>query len=235
MGGILHPSFSSMETNFLTESHCLILILNERKFIMEGWLASIYRASEWIARLIYVNFMWIICTMIGLGLLGIFPATTAMFAVTRRWVLGERDIPVFKVFWQYFKADFKKSNILGYILTIIGLFLYIDLKFFQGIIHPVYSLIMIIFMVLSFLYFTVLLYIFPIYVHYEMKLRDYLKYAVIIAIGRPFQTFAMLLGVIVIYLLYSHLPGLMPFVGASLLSFVLMQVSYISFKKRSLS
>jgi uncharacterized membrane protein YesL len=173
--------------------------------------------------------------MIGLGLLGIFPATTAMFAVTRRWVLGERDIPVFKVFWQYFKADFKKSNILGYILTIIGLFLYIDLKFFQGIIHPVYSLIMIIFMVLSFLYFTVLLYIFPIYVHYEMKLRDYLKYAVIIAIGRPFQTFAMLLGVIVIYLLYSHLPGLMPFVGASLLSFVLMQVSYISFKKMSLS
>ncbi|KAB8136770.1 YesL family protein [Gracilibacillus oryzae] len=202
---------------------------------MDGWFASVYRVSEWIARLIYVNVMWIVCTIIGLGILGLFPATSAMFAVTRRWVLGERDVPIFKLFWQYFKADFKKSNILGYIVTIVGVFIYVDFKFFQGITHPVYSLITMIFMVLLFLYFTVTLYIFPIFVHYDMKVRDYIKYAFIIAIGRPVQTLAMLLGVIVVYLLYSHFPGIIPFVGASLLSFVLMQVSYFSFGKLSLS
>ncbi|MBP3041698.1 YesL family protein [Bacillaceae bacterium Marseille-Q3522] len=202
---------------------------------MEGLFAGIYRISEWITKLMYVNLMWIICTITGLGVLGIFPATSAMFAVTRRWVIGEKDIPVFRTFWQYFKADFIKVNILGYLLTILGVFLFIDLKFFQSIIHPVYSIISMIFVVLLFLYFVVILYIFPIYVHYDLKLREYIKYALIIAIGRPMQTLAMMLGVIIDYLFFSYLPALIPFLGASLFSFFLMLLSYISFQKIRLS
>ncbi|MFD1849560.1 YesL family protein [Oceanobacillus bengalensis] len=198
---------------------------------MDGLFVGVYRISEWVAKLLYVNMLWIFCTIIGLGILGIFPATGAMFAVTRRWVIGERDIPVFKTFWHYFKADFVKTNILGFTLAGLGIFLYIDLKFFQAIIHPIYSLISIIFLVLLFLYFVILLYIFPIYVHYELRVFQYIKYALIIAIGRPMQTLAMLLGVIITYLFFSYIPAFIPFFGGSLLSLALMWLSSISFQK----
>lgn len=198
---------------------------------MGGLFAGIYRISEWIAKLMYANVMWLLCTAVGLVIFGFFPATSALFAVTRRWVTGEEDISVFQTCWHYFKADLLRANILGYLLTAVGAVLFMDFKFFQRMVHPLFGLISMIFIVLLFLYFVTVLYIFPIYVHYDFKIIEYIKQALIIAIGRPLQTLAMLVGAVSVYLFFSYFPVLIPFFGASLPSLVLMRLAYFSFQK----
>lgn len=202
---------------------------------MDTLLAGAYRISEWVAKLAYVNIMWVLCIVAGLGIFGFFPATTAMFGVVRRWILGESDLPVFKTFWSYFKQDFKQANLLGLILVVLGAFLYFDLKFFQNNSHPAFGLISMFFIILLFLYFIVLLNIFPIFVHYDFKLLNYIKYSLILAIGRPLQTVMMILGFIAVYILLVSFPGLTIFFSGSLLSIVLMWISSLSFPKKELT
>src|SRR5690625_7886567 len=87
------------------------------------------KVCEVISRMAYVNLLWIFFTILGLGVLGIIPATVSLFTITRKWVMSEQDIPVFKTFWQTYRKEFIKSNMLGVILFEIVFLLYIDLAF----------------------------------------------------------------------------------------------------------
>lgn len=45
-------------------------------------------------------------TLLGLGVFGIMPATAALFAVMRKWIQGQDNVPVLKTFWQEYKGEF---------------------------------------------------------------------------------------------------------------------------------
>lgn len=123
------------------------------------------RVCEFISRMAYVNLLWIFFTVLGLGVFGAMPATVSLFAVTRKWVMGEPDVPVFGTFWRTYKREFMKSNFLGIILFAAGYMLYIDLTFLPagGFFEVVrWGLI-----VCGLLFLIILLYIFPIYAQYE--------------------------------------------------------------------
>lgn len=72
-----------------------------------------YRFCEWVMRLAYLNLLWIGFSLAGAVVFGLAPATAAMFAVTRQWVMGNTDIPVFQTFFQTFKKEWAKSSVLG--------------------------------------------------------------------------------------------------------------------------
>ncbi len=65
---------------------------------MSGFIDGYYRFAVWVTKFAYLNLLWIAFSLLGLGLFGLFPATAAMFAVVRKWINGEKDIPVFHVF-----------------------------------------------------------------------------------------------------------------------------------------
>lgn len=85
-----------------------------------GIMGGFYRISEWIMRFAYVNILWIAFTLIGLVFLGFFPATASLFAVVRKWIQGNNEVPIFSFFWTNYKSSFLKSNILGISIVIIG-------------------------------------------------------------------------------------------------------------------
>lgn len=198
---------------------------------MDGLFSRVYHWSNIVAQLMYVNTLWVGFTILGLGIFGFFPATVAMFSVMRKWIMGERELPIVATFWAYYKSDFKQANILGYLLVIIGLLLYVDLKFFQAEINPGYGLISLVFLSLLFWFCVILLYIFPLYVHYDFPIFHYIKHAIILSFARPLQTMAMLVGGIAVYLLFQYFPGLVFFLGGSLFAYILMFLAYFSFQK----
>jgi uncharacterized membrane protein YesL len=51
---------------------------------------------------------------------GLLPATAAMFAVARKWAMGEVDVPIFRTFWSSYRKEFWKVHTLGVVLTLIG-------------------------------------------------------------------------------------------------------------------
>ncbi|MBM7570361.1 YesL family protein [Aquibacillus albus] len=196
-----------------------------------GVMGGFYRISEWIMRLAYVNILWITFTLMGLILFGFSPATVALFSVTRKWIQGSTDIPVFKTFWKTYKQEFIKSNILGLILAVIGYVLYLD---FQLVVQTPNSLLQLAYfpvMLIILIYLLMLLYVFPVFVHYEVNILHLLKNALLFTLMRPFNTITMAIGVIAVYFLMSVLPGLIPFFGISLLAYVLMWSSYLAFTK----
>lgn len=64
---------------------------------------KIYSLSNWIVKICYVNLLWGIFMLVGLIVFGFFPATVALFTVCRKWVLGDRDVPIFSTFWSAYK------------------------------------------------------------------------------------------------------------------------------------
>src|SRR5699024_2801656 len=94
-----------------------------------GITGRLFRLCEVVMRLAYVNLLWVLFTALGLGLFGIFPATVALFTVTRKWVMGDHDIPIFSTFWHTYRKEFFKSTLFGFILFVIGYIIYVDLVY----------------------------------------------------------------------------------------------------------
>ncbi|MBP1933301.1 YesL family protein [Ammoniphilus resinae] len=195
---------------------------------LRGILGVIYHFCEWVMKLTYVNFLFIIFTLLGGVVLGAAPATTSMYTVIRKWIMGNPHIPIFTTFWHAYRRDFFQANLIGFILLILGFILYLDIKFAVIFKSMIWNFFIIVFLCL---YGLILLYIFPIFVHYELKIIQYFKNAFFIAFSQPIMTTLMIASLYLVYLLFTILPGLLPFIGGSLISFVLMKLASITFLK----
>lgn len=198
---------------------------------MEGIMGSFYKISEWIWRFIFINILWCLFLFPGLIIFGIFPSTVAMFTVIRKWVIGDVDIPVFKTFWNSYKKDFYKSNLLGIVITLIGYVLYVDYQFLHFNTNSLTQILNIVLFIVIIIYVLMLMYVFPIFVHYEIKIFEVLKNAFLIMIMYPFITIMMLAGSLLIYYVMTAFPGLIPIFGGSFLSFILMWCANFAFTK----
>src|SRR5690554_2101428 len=139
---------------------------------MNLFTSTIYRATEWITRLAYLNLLWIFFTLTGLLLFGFFPSTLAMYAIVRDWLNGKTDIVIFKNFWNYYKTEFVKSNLLGLflitIIVLIGLDIYyVQMNDFTWISIPLYAMIL--------LFILFLFYLFPAFTHFDLNLFPLIK------------------------------------------------------------
>lgn len=196
---------------------------------LEGMTGRFFKICEIITRLAYANLLWIGFTLLGLGFFGFMPATTALFAVTRKWTMGEQDIPVFKTFWETYRKEFLKSNLFGLVLFLIGYIIYIDLTFLPT--GGLFSVLRMGIFICGLLYAITLLYIFPIYVHYDWKKTQYLKYALLIGVSHPHYTAIMAVGLGSLYYLCAKFPGVIPFFSVSLLAYVMMWTVYKVMRK----
>lgn len=196
---------------------------------------KLYGIAIWIMRLLYLNMLWILFTLLGCIVFGLFPATTAMFAVTRKWFVKGGQIPIFSVFWSTYKTSFFQMNMIGTLLTSLGIILYVDLRFFQTANHSIYIILSYFIIFALFIYFVVVLYIFPLYVHYQYRTLEYIKRSVIIVLGKPLYSIMMIVGCYFVYFISTTFPILIIFISGSLFSLVIMWISMHSFKQNEVS
>lgn len=197
-------------------------------------------SSKWYIKLgnlgfnlVALNILWVCTSLLGGIIVGIFPATSALFSVLKQLIIKDEDLPLVKNFFIEFKKDFIKSNILGYLITIIGFILYMDFRVLQILNHELLQLTLFtLTAVITFMYILITLYIFPVFVHFDLKFWHYPKYALILAIGKPFHTLIMGAGLAVILFLYINFPVLIIIFGISLISYVIMKVASYSLPKK---
>lgn len=159
-----------------------------------GWSGKVYDICQWISRLAYINLLWIIFTAMGLFIAGLFPSTVAMVTIIRKWLQKETDIPVLDTYWQTFKQEFRKANKLGAVVFAFTVFIYIDWRIIASIQGSINVVLIGILAGGIFLFFLTLLYLFPVYVHYELKLFQYFKVAFLLACTHPLHTLSMIIG-----------------------------------------
>jgi len=195
------------------------------------YIGKLYTLCEWIMRIAYLNLLWFFFTLAGFVILGGSPATTAMFAVTRKWITGQSDIPIFRTYWKTYRNDFWKSQILGIIFLCIGFILYMDFKFLSSPIGLNYSWLKVVFLILGWFYLNGLFYVFALYSHYKLSFVTYFRNAFLMCLFYPIHCLMMILGCIFIVLLVINFPGLSPFFSVSLLCLWISVITHNVFSK----
>ncbi|MBS4220216.1 YesL family protein [Bacillus sp. FJAT-49711] len=198
---------------------------------MNGFIGGLYKLGDWIIRLVYINILWSLFILAGAIVLGIMPSTAAVFSIMRKWMKGEEDIPIFKTYLEAFKQEFAKSNLIGLLLGILLLIFYIDYKVIvisEGTSFQILALILI---PVLLLFCFMCLYIFPVFVSYNMKLLQYFKYSFLFAFASPLSTLMMIIGLFFTTILEIMVPGLIVFFGISAPAFVIMASANRAFGK----
>ncbi|WP_445492733.1 YesL family protein [Niallia sp. 03133] len=193
-----------------------------------GFIGWIYRCCRWITSLIYLNFLWLVFTALGLILFGFFPATAALFETLRRAVREGFRFPITRTFFSFYRSSFWKVNIIGVciIFTSSLISFYLWLFFSQES-----SLLQVMGFVGLFVYLLVLLYLFPVYSHYELSLLDYLRYSISIALLNWSWGVVMMIGLAIEGILFMEFPPLMLFFGGSVSALLLTSISLRVFRK----
>lgn len=199
---------------------------------MNNFANGIYQISIWVTRFAYLNILWIGFAIVGIVLFGLFPSTVAMFGVVRQWMAGEKDIEIFPVFWKIYRQEFKRSNICCYILVAIGYILTIEIKILRATEELVYIVASFGVVALFVIYFIMLIYFFPVFVHFNLKIKDYLKWPVIIGIIHPILTiFLVIVLMFLYYLIMQTIPSFVIFFGGSITAFILTWGASRTFSK----
>ncbi|MBM7570814.1 YesL family protein [Aquibacillus albus] len=220
---------------------------------MNGVMGGFYKISEWIMRFTVVNLCWVffnlpivffivnmllanqledlIILSIPIILLApflFFPATAAMFASVRDWVLEKESSSLIKSYWKYYKENYKKSLLGGLLLTMIWSILVIDFYYLKDI----NVILMFAFIVLGIVLFVYTINFFSVIVHYDIKLRAIFKNTFLLTIGSPILFFAVLISAgIILYISVNGPLFLIPFFSGSLIAFICFSAFYRLFLK----
>lgn len=181
-----------------------------------------------LLKIIYLNFLWLFFSAIGLFAFGLFPATIALFTITRQFLL-DIDKPITRTFWEVYKNEWVRGNGYAVISYIIVLILAID--FYAIYMFDSLSILLIPTFIIAFIIFGTLFFFFPVYVHFDLAFLPMIKQAFLFTITSPYTVILNALCIVMIYGIFNIMPGAIPLFAGSVLSLFVMKFSLRSFKK----
>lgn len=197
---------------------------------MNVW-EPINKGCLWLIHLAWLNSLWIIFTLLGLGLFGWAPATTTLLSVIRKQMLTEGEIPIFQAFWQSYKRDFIKANVMGFIVVmgLSGLWLSLgtlsDLDLTIRIVMGTW------FLLITCLFSIVAIFIFPVFTYFDTTIKNYFHYALLIGLSHLHYLIMIIAMLVGLYGLFNLFPGLLLFFAFSLPAQYVMYLSAKTFEK----
>lgn len=209
---------------------------------------------EWIMRFTVVNILWLLfnfpIVFLGFNMLILgdveaivmlliptivllpfvfFPATTAMFAMTRDWVFKDGGSgSLIKAYWQYYRENYKRSIVNGLAFTAIWVVWAVDVYFFYSSNYYMFIL----FLTMGIVLFVFTINSFSVTVHYEITFRESFKNAFFITVGSPvlFLAIAISSGII-LYMSFNVFLFLLPFFTGSLIALLSFAAFYSRYLK----
>ena len=155
---------------------------------------------------IMLSVLWMVCSI---PVVTIGASTTAMYYVTLKLVRDE-DGYTFRSFFKSFKENFKQSTIIWLIFLVAGIVLGVDVFFFLRVFNGsqnVRTIMLAIFMAMSFLYFAMFTFVFPLQARFYNPVKRTIFNAFFMSIRHLFQTIGMLvIDVGVVFLAFTYLP-----------------------------
>jgi uncharacterized membrane protein YesL len=212
-----------------------------------GVMGGLYRICEWIMRFTIINVLWVVFNIpivfivlnmlfmeqkgaIAFSLVPLiillpllfFPATTAMFASARDWVMEEDTVSIRK-YWRYYKENYIKSLVGGLVLTGAWTIWAVDYYYFS----KENIILMGIFLLMGILLFVFTINFFSILSHYHMKLLTALKNALFLTIGSPVLFLTILISNgILLYLSLNVFWFMLPFFSGALMAYLSFSAFY---------
>ena len=171
-----------------------------------GWSIRLYDAADELLWALKLNFLWIAFTLLGGVALGIGPATLTAYSLARRRSFGE-SFHAFPAFRAGFRREFARGSLLVLPLltaavVLLGNYLYFASLGAQASIPRLTCF------VAMALLAVIAAYLLPMAVHYDLRARDLLPKASLMAISRPASSVVLLFVLVTIAYLSSTFPVL---------------------------
>ena len=147
----------------------------------------IVRALSKICDMVCLNILWLICSI---PIVTIGASTAALYTVMLKMVKNEEGY-IFRGFFKAFKSNFKQSTIIWIGILLLGIVCWIDYKV-AGAMPGMAGLVMrTIFLLMGFILLSVTIYIFPLTARYENTIRNTVRNALILTVGKLPYTILM--------------------------------------------
>ncbi|WP_400246697.1 YesL family protein [Niallia sp. JL1B1071] len=207
---------------------------------MNGKWGGLYIVCEWIMKFSGANLLWVlfnipivililnlfsassinqvIISYIGIFILlpfVFFPATVALFAVVRKWIMKDESNKIIQVYVNHYRKNYLRSMsgggliiLIWFVVAFYGYFLYLNRGISLFLLLPICIL------------YVFTMNFFSINVHFEVKLLASLKHAIFITIGRPLITLEIAcVSGLILYLSINIITFLIPFFIGSIIAF----------------
>lgn len=188
---------------------------------------------EWIVRLAYLNILWILYSLIGLGIFGIGPATISLFAVVRKINRDGTDISIWKEFNYTYRSNFLRANGLMLVLIPIYVFIYMNYAIIR-ILPASFLMDNIVFpavVILSILIFVLTCYLFAVFVHFELSFWGNFKHAFLVSIVFPLHTVTIVFTVFIFSIIVFLFPAVSIFYLISVPTLIIQMCALKAFGK----
>ena len=194
------------------------------------FISIITNIGNWVSNFFFLHLLWLVYSLRGFIILGIFPSTAAVSQVMYKWFdTKEKTFKVREQFDKAYKEYFKLANQIGYIVLLVFGMLYVDLRvsnvFIQSIIlHTFLLFITLLALCISFFLFTIM-------IRYEFSLKNIFKQSFFVALSVPIYSVSAVVGLILTLSLMKNYIFLAFFFGISLLFLPIVWFTYTGVKK----
>ncbi len=171
-----------------------------------GWSIRLYYAADELLWAIKLNALWLVFTLLGGVALGIGPATLTAYNLARRRSFGEsfHALPAFRA---GFRREFARGSLLVLPLLAVAVVLVGNYLFFASLGAKASVPRLACFVALAALA-VIAAYLLPMAVHYDLRPRELLPKASLVAISRPASSVVLLFVFVTIAYLSSTFPVL---------------------------
>ncbi|MBP1969284.1 putative membrane protein YesL [Virgibacillus natechei] len=196
-----------------------------------GVVTSLDKIMHWVTKLAFLNFLWIVFSIFGLFVAGVFPATVATLNISRKWIGGQQDIKIWKSFKSIYRQEFISANLLGWLFALIGLVLYFNYRLLAASQGEVIFIVPFAFYIVIFMYILTVIWTFPLLAYYQASIMRHLKNALVIGLTKIHISIAKVIVIFSVLYLSLELPVLIPFYTFSICSLVWIWLSMHVFSK----
>lgn len=177
--------------------------------------------SEWVMNLFLLHIYWIGGTILGGVIFGVIPSSIALFSTIRKLFTHSNTINLFEYFKKEYKVNFKNSFVIGFIYLGITLFIYSYILFIATTKTSLLAYTHIFIYIFLFLLIIFAFYLIPVYVHFEIELKQLTPNTVRILLTNMKWNFPMFFMVLAVTLIYIRFSVSLLFFGVSLPAFVI--------------
>lgn len=206
-----------------------MILLADNTREKKGFLQFLTNVGEYIYRFFAMQFWFVVFTLRGGIVLGIFPAVTAIFSILFK-LFNDKDkldnlSQLFKFTW---KAKFKLSNQVGYFLILIFGFLFADLRINERFIQSsiLHTLLLFVIAIIAF----ITIYMPTIVTGYDLGFKKSISQSFFVSLSTPKFTIAAMLGLIIMFELLKQFTFLVIFFGAPLIILPVAWFTYTGLK-----
>lgn len=156
-------------------------------------MSKAYGVIGMFVDLVYLSILWVLCTLCGLVIFGLVPATVALFCTTRKWIVTKDVSDRTRTFFGYFKREIWRSQKLTVFVLVTGAIPLVDFKILPMLHEPLTAEIMnLLLIAILILFGLTIVHLFPLYSLYNLTFKSSLKYALLIGLSHPLQTVSII-------------------------------------------